>query len=75
MRTFDMTPYFRSSIGFDRLLNQLDNVARVGNESSFPPYNIEKTGEETYCLTMAVAGFGQDHLSIQVPLVEICSAH
>ncbi len=66
MRTFDMTPYFRSSIGFDRLLNQLDGVARAGDVSSYPPYNIEKTGEDAYRLTMAVAGFSQEDLGIEV---------
>lgn len=66
MRRLDMTPFFRSSIGFDRLLNQLDGVARAGDVSTYPPYNIEKTGEDTYRLTMAVAGFSQDELGIEI---------
>lgn len=66
MRTFEMTPFFRSSIGFDRLLNQLDGVARAGDVSSYPPYNIEKIGEDTYRLTMAVAEFAQNDLGIEI---------
>ena len=66
MRTFDMTPYFRNSIGFDRLLSRLDHIARTGGDDSYPPYNIQKNGEETYRLTMAVAGFDQEHLELEV---------
>ena len=66
MRRLELTPFFRSSIGFDRLLNQLEGVARAGDVSTYPPYNIEKTGEDTYRLTMAVAGFSQEDLGIEV---------
>ena len=66
MRTFNMTPFSRSSIGFDRLLNQMDRVAHSNEVPSYPPYNIEKTGEDDYCLTMAVAGFSQNELGIEV---------
>ena len=67
MDRFDFSPLFRSTIGFDRLARLLDSVSRVDSTAiSYPPYNIEKTGEDTYRLTMAVAGFGQDELDITV---------
>jgi molecular chaperone IbpA len=53
MRTFDFTPYYRSTVGFDRLFDLLENSVR----SDWPPYNIEKRGEDQYRITMAVAGF------------------
>ncbi|GGC90137.1 Hsp20 family protein [Chelatococcus reniformis] len=61
MRTFDMTPYYRSSIGFDRLFDMLDTAA---NRADWPPYNIERTGEDAYRITMAVAGFGQADIEL-----------
>lgn len=63
MRTFDLAPLYRSTVGFDRLFSMLD-----GFESApgYPPYNIERTGENDYRITVAVAGFGQDDLSIEV---------
>ena len=66
MRTLDLTPFSRSSIGFDRLLHQMDRVAHTNDAPSYPPYNIEKAGEDAYRLTMAVAGFSQDELGIEV---------
>ncbi|HVY19094.1 MAG TPA: Hsp20 family protein [Bauldia sp.] len=64
MRTFDLTPFYRSTVGFDRLFNLLD--ANVGGEAqTYPPYNIERTGEDAYRITMAVAGFGEADLSIE----------
>jgi molecular chaperone IbpA len=63
MTSFDFSPLFRSTIGFDRLSQLLDQ-ALVDEGSSFPPYNIEKTGEDAYRITMAIAGFGEDDLSI-----------
>ncbi|MCF6272859.1 MAG: Hsp20 family protein [Rhodobacteraceae bacterium] len=65
MRNFDLTPLYRSTIGFDRLANILDNVTRTDGGSSYPPYNIEKTGEDTYRITIAVAGFSDDELTIE----------
>ena len=62
--TFDFSPLFRSTIGFDRLTNLLDSAMSVDEAPSYPPYNIEKTGENAYRITMAVAGFGEDDLSI-----------
>lgn len=65
MRRFDLTPLFRSTVGFDRMSELLDAATRLDDaQLSYPPYNIEKTGEDTYRITMAVAGFGQDDLNI-----------
>jgi len=67
MDRFDFSPLFRSTIGFDRLARMVDAATRVDNTAhSYPPYNIEKTGEDAYRLTMAVAGFGRDELDITV---------
>jgi molecular chaperone IbpA len=67
MTAFDFSPLFRSTIGFDRLMRLADAATRVESAAGgYPPYNIEKTGEETYRLTMAVAGFAQDELDIVV---------
>ena len=67
MDRFDFSPLFRSTIGFDRLARLVDSATRVDSTAmSYPPYNIEKTGEDTYRLTMAVAGFGSDDLDITV---------
>jgi molecular chaperone IbpA len=60
MRTADFTPYFRSTIGFDRLFERLDN----GVSSDWPPYNIEKKSAEQYRITMAIAGFVADDIEI-----------
>lgn len=66
MRTFDFAPLYRSSVGFDQLANLLDNVTRVDQkQSGYPPYNIEVTGANEYRISMAVAGFSQDELSIE----------
>src|SRR5258707_1553828 len=65
MTRFDFTPLFRSSVGFDRLTRMLDAATRQEDGSySYPPYNIETTGENAYRITMAVAGFGQDDIAI-----------
>lgn len=68
MRTIDFTPLFRSSIGFDRLMNLMDSAGNRHDEpsASYPPYNIEKLDDSTYRLTMAVAGFSEDRLSIVI---------
>jgi molecular chaperone IbpA len=67
MDRFDFSPLFRSTIGFDRLARLVDTAARVDSTAqSYPPYNIEKTGEDAYRLTMAVAGFSQDEIDITV---------
>ncbi|HEU0155688.1 MAG TPA: Hsp20 family protein [Stellaceae bacterium] len=67
MDRFDFSPLFRSTIGFDRLMRLVDTATRVdGAAPTYPPYNIEKTGEEAYRLTMAVAGFAPDELDVTV---------
>jgi molecular chaperone IbpA len=67
MDRFDFSPLFRSTIGFDRLTRLVDAATHVDNSSlAYPPYNIEKTGEDAYRLTMAVAGFSPDELDITV---------
>src|SRR5207237_106846 len=64
---FDFSPLFRSTIGFDRLTRLVDAATRVDSASlAYPPYNIEKTGEDAYRLTMAVAGFSSAELDITV---------
>ena len=66
MRTFDFTPLYRSTVGFDRMLSLLDQPGGVeGSAPSYPPYNIERTGENTYRISVAVAGFSQADLSIE----------
>jgi molecular chaperone IbpA len=67
MDPFDFSPLFRSTIGFDRMARLLDSAARVDSAGhAYPPYNIEKTGEDAYRLTMAVAGFARDELDVTV---------
>lgn len=67
MNTIDLSPLYRSSIGFDRLGSLLDTALRAEQASSgYPPYNIEASGEDRYGITLAVAGFEQDELDIQV---------
>ena len=65
MRTFDLTPLYRSTVGFDRLFSLLDQVGGYEGTPGYPPYNIERTGENDYRITVAVAGFRQDELSIE----------
>jgi len=63
MRTYDLTPFYRSTVGFDRLFSLLDSAAPDGSPG-YPPYNIERTGENSYRITVAVSGFSQAELSI-----------
>ena len=66
MRNFDFSPLYRTSIGFDRLANIMDTVTRADSGgSSYPPYNIEKTGDDSYRISIAVAGFAEDELNIE----------
>lgn len=66
MREFDLSPLYRSAIGFDRMANMLDALSRNDQgQPSYPPYNIELTGEDQYRITMAVAGFDQSELNIE----------
>ena len=64
MRTFDYSPYYRATVGFDRMFNLLDSVAGQGNANGYPPYNIEKAGENAYKIVMAVAGFSDSELNL-----------
>jgi molecular chaperone IbpA len=67
MRQFDFAPLYRSTIGFDRLVNLLDAVSGVGDEvATYPPYNIERLGDNEYRITMAVAGFSGDEIKVEV---------
>src|SRR5579864_969663 len=67
MDRFDFSPLFRSTIGFDRMARLVDAATRVDSTApAYPPYNIEKTGEDSYRLTMAVAGFSHDDIDITV---------
>jgi molecular chaperone IbpA len=67
MRHFDLTPLYRSTIGFDRLGSLLDTLGTFEGETpSYPPYNIERTGETEYRISMAVAGFAANDLTIEV---------
>jgi molecular chaperone IbpA len=67
MRSFDLTPLYRYSVGFDRMARMLDAASRVDDSAaSYPPYNIEVTGENAYRISMAVAGFGEKDLSVVV---------
>ena len=63
MQTFDFSPLFRSTIGFDRMLDWLDQAVDV-EATGYPPYNIERTGDQSYRLTVAVAGFRPEELSV-----------
>ena len=66
MRHFDLTPLYKSTIGFDRLASLIDSVAGFDGESNgFPPYNIERVGDNEYRISMAVAGFREDELEIE----------
>ena len=66
MRHFDLSPLYRSTVGFDRLFSMLDQVAGGDAGATYPPYNIERTGEDAYRITVAVAGFSEAELSIEV---------
>lgn len=64
MTTFDLSPLYRTAIGFDRLAETLSSASRV-DSNGYPPYNIESLGDDQYRITMAVAGFGEKELDIQ----------
>jgi molecular chaperone IbpA len=65
MRHVDFSPLYRSTVGFDRLFTMLDSLGQPEQAQSYPPYNIERTGENLYRITMAVAGFDESELSIE----------
>ncbi|HSQ95078.1 MAG TPA: Hsp20 family protein [Croceibacterium sp.] len=64
MNRFDFSPYRRSTVGFDRLFDLLENHARNNSGENYPPFNIERRGEDSYRITLAVAGFRADDLEI-----------
>jgi len=65
MRTADFSPLLRATVGFDRMMHLLDAASRVDEQAmNYPPYNIVKTGDDAYRITMAVAGFGEDELTV-----------
>jgi molecular chaperone IbpA len=65
MRTFDLSPLYRSTVGFDRMFNLLDQASRLdAGAANWPPYNIERTAEDAYRITMAVAGFGPQDIDL-----------
>lgn len=67
MRTFDLAPLYRSTVGFDQLANMMDRVlSNDVAQPSYPPYNIEKTADDAYRISLAVAGFSADELDIEV---------
>ena len=66
MHTFDLSPLFRTSVGFDRLNHLFDAALRVDEGTSFPPYNIEKLDEESYRISIAIAGYGEDDVEVLV---------
>jgi molecular chaperone IbpA len=61
---FDFSPLYRSTVGFDRLFDLIDQTARQDASSPWPPYNVEKTGDDQYRITMAIAGFSPDDVEI-----------
>ena len=67
MRQIDFAPLYRSTVGFDRLFNLLDSVGGYDQApTAYPPYNIERVGENEYQITMAVAGFAEDEINVDV---------
>lgn len=66
MRHIDFSPLYRSTIGFDRLAHMLDTMTGDAEQNGFPPYNIERLAENEYRITMAVAGFAEDDLKIEI---------
>lgn len=64
MRTFDLRPLWRSTVGFDHVLDLLDQAARLSTEDNHPPYNIERAGEDQYRISLALAGFSLEEVTI-----------
>ena len=65
MRHVDFSPLYRSTVGFDRLFSMLDTLGQPDNGQTYPPYNIERTGDDAYRISMAVAGFDEKEISIE----------
>ena len=66
MRSFDLTPLFRSTVGFDRLADMLDSASQFDTGVSYPPYNIERYDENRYRISLAVAGFAEKDMTVEV---------
>ena len=66
MRTIDYTPLYRTIVGFDRLANMIDSAAKLEGGNGYPPYNIEQVDENRYLVELAVAGFGEGDLEVEV---------
>ncbi len=67
MRNFDLTPLYRASVGFDQIADLMDRVTNTdASRETYPPYNIEKTGEDAWRISIAVAGFTEDELNVEV---------
>ena len=67
MRHFDFSPLYRATVGFDQVADMMDRImANDGGQPSYPPYNIEKTAEDAYRISVAVAGFGSDDLNVEI---------
>ena len=64
MRTFDYSPFYRATVGFDRVFDLLDSVVSQSGSNGYPPYNIEKAGDNAYRIVMAVAGFSEAELNV-----------
>ncbi len=64
MRTFDPTPLWRSTVGFDRLFDLIEDSMRLAGEDNYPPYNIERLGEDEYRISLALAGFSPEEIAI-----------
>lgn len=65
MRHVDFSPLYRSTVGFDRLFTMLDSIGQPDSAQTYPPYNIERTGEDSYRISMAVAGFSETEIDIE----------
>jgi molecular chaperone IbpA len=66
MRNFDLAPLYRATVGFDRIADLMDRALSVDSQTTYPPYNIEKTDEDAYRISVAVAGFAPEELSVEV---------
>jgi len=67
MRRFDLAPLYRATVGFDQVADMMDRIlADTAQSPSYPPYNIEKTADDAWRISIAVAGFGEDDLSVEV---------
>ncbi|NBC20399.1 MAG: Hsp20 family protein [Alphaproteobacteria bacterium] len=66
MNTIDLSPLYRTMVGFDRLANMMDTASRLDGTQGYPPYNIERVGEDQFAIEIAVAGFAEDDLDIEL---------